>query len=132
MIAVTPKGKRAWCSAEDLALPVADRTYWLIQDLVERDRVRLQDSIQVRVDPLTGAESQGLGTRIYMTLKAGLVGIAEGSKFPDEDGEAILFKLDAAGTVHDEFLGRISWSHQQEIFVAIMTSATMEEEEKEQ
>ena len=132
MIAVTPKAERSWCSKGDLELPErSDRTYFRIRDLDERERVTLNDSVQVSVNPLSGAVSQGIGTRIYITLKFGLVGIEEGSFLKDSEGKNVEFETDDSGQVSDDFLVRIPWPSQQEMFMAITTSAVMEEEEKE-
>tara|TARA_E500000305_G_scaffold108357_1_gene110550 strand:- start:14991 stop:15434 length:444 start_codon:yes stop_codon:yes gene_type:complete len=131
MIAVTPKKERKWCTRGDLTLDDADRTMWIIRDLTERERVTLNDSVQISVNPLSGAVSQGLGTRVYITLKCGLVDIAEGYFLKDEEGKNVPFLKDKNGQVADEFLERLPWEVQQEMFVAITSSAVLEEEEKE-
>jgi len=131
MIAVTPKKERKWCTRGDLILDEPDRTMWIIRDLTERERVTLNDSVQISVNPLSGAVSQGIGTRVYISLKYGLIGIAEGYSLKDEEGKDVPFQKDKNGQVADEFLERVPWEVQQEIFVAITSSAVLEEEEKE-
>lgn len=132
MIAVTPKDDWEWASAGDMALPAEERTVWILGDLRERDRVRLNDAVMVRQDDVTGAVSGGIGTRIYLTLKAGLRGIKDGYPFPDENGEHVPFDVSPNGQVSDTFLERIEYSVQQEMFVAITARLSMDESEKEE
>lgn len=131
MIAITPKGVRPWCTEADQALPREQRTYFLIEDMDERTRVAVNDAVAITPDPVTGQFSHGIGSRVYLTLKGCLKGIAEGSKLLDEEGGEVRFETDASGQVSDDFLGRLRWSDQQEMYVAIVQSASLEEDEKE-
>jgi len=131
MIAVTPAGERRWCSQDDLNQPSDKRTYWVIRDLTERERVSLEDAVLIKHDDSMGMTSTGMGTRVYLTLKAGLVGIADGSVFPDAAGEPVLFEKDPDGRVSDDFLRRIPTLYKQEMFLAITSGAMLEDEEKE-
>ena len=132
MIAITPKEDWNWCCAEDAEGPPESRTVWVLGELREQDRVALEDAVMIKQDPVTGAISGGMGTRVYITIRAGLRGIKEGSSFRDEDGKDIQFARSHDGKVADAFLDRIPWRVQQEMYVAIVARLSMTVEEKEE
>lgn len=127
MIAITPKGKRNYILRDDLELSEDQQTEWRIQDLTERDRVRIHDSVKWSIDQVTGSVSSGNGTRVYLTCLAGLLGATEKRPLKDVDGNVV----EDPDEMCDEYLARIPWPAKEELTLAIQEGLTMTEAEVE-
>ncbi len=130
-IAIDPKGKRGVITPEDRKLPDDQQTEWLIRDLSERQRVSYMDSVRLVDDGVGGGALGGQGSRVYSSLKGGLVGYSDAKPFRDSKGDPVPFEKNSSGQVSDEFLQRILWSEKVAISTAITESMMLDGEDTE-
>jgi hypothetical protein len=130
-IAIDPKGQRGIITPADKQLPEDQQTEWLIRDLNERQRVSYMDAVKLVDDGSGAAALGGQGSRVYTSLKGGLVGYTDEKPFRDSSGNVVPFEKNAQGRVSDEFLQRILWTEKVAISDEIVGSMLLDEEDTE-
>jgi len=123
-----PRESYEYTLRAEIDLPEDERTTFLLTDLRERDRVRIMDSFKIEVsDSSDSGAVGGSGTRIYMAIKAGLVGW-RGARY--EDGTDVPFKTESGSKrVSDETLELLSWADKMELAEQILSSAYPSEDD---
>jgi hypothetical protein len=128
MIAITPKGERTYVCRDELLLPDAKQTRFVIRDLTERERVKVNDAVRWSVDQETGGVSAGTGSKVYMTLRYGLLGSTDENPLVDESGKKV---PDPKPDTIDAYLSMLRWDVKEELCLAIQEGLAMTRDEVE-
>lgn len=128
MIAITPKGERTYVCRDELLLPDEQQTRFIIRDLTERERIKVHDAVRWSIDQETGGVSAGSGSKVYMTLKYGLLGSTEENPLVDSKGKKV---PDPTSTTIDDYLSMLRWDVKEELCLAIQEGLSMTKEEVE-
>lgn len=125
MIIVRPRGRREYILEEERDASASSQTVFLLDDLKEKDRVRIMDALQIQ---LTDGEGKvgGVGQRVYIACKAGLKGW---ENLKDENGDTVAARLEN-GEISDESLALLPWDAKRELMDAILEDAFVSEEDK--
>jgi hypothetical protein len=128
MIINRPRGRRDYVLEEERDLPESQQTRFHLDDLREKERVRIMDALQIQIGDGGGEGTiGGVGQRVYIACKAGLKGWANLS---DEKGAAVDCPVDAKGIVTDEALAMLPWEAKRELMDAILEDTFVSEEDK--
>ncbi|MCH9837069.1 hypothetical protein K0U83_15495 [bacterium] len=125
MIISLPRGKREYIVRAEAALPKSEQTVFLLDDLTERDRVAIMDTLTVSLGDET--TMGGTGTRVYTCLKAGLKGWRN---LYDVEGNEVTFKLNGS-TITDDSLVLLPWEVKVELQEELLNGAFLSEADKE-
>ncbi len=126
MIITRPRGRREYVLEEERDLPETQQTKFLLDDLKEKDRVRIMDALQIQLSDGEGSIG-GVGQRVYIACKAGLKGWLNLS---DENGTEVECPTDNKGEVTDEGLSMLPWEAKRELMDAILEDTFTSEEDK--
>jgi len=126
MIITRPRGRREYVLEEERDFPENQQTKFLLDDLKEKDRVRIMDALQIQISDGEGSIG-GVGQRVYIACKAGLKGWVNLS---DEKGKEVECPLDSKGEITDEGLALLPWEAKREIMDAILEDTFLTEEDK--
>ena len=124
-IALDPKTERIFITTGDQKLKEAEQTWWKVRDLSERERIEFMDALGMRDDGTGGAVLAGSGSRTYIGVKNGLMGVESNHPLKDVHGKVIPFETDKDGRVSDEFLERVDWRDKREISDDITRNLTL-------
>tara|TARA_R110000782_G_scaffold259110_2_gene349327 strand:+ start:39012 stop:39410 length:399 start_codon:yes stop_codon:yes gene_type:complete len=131
MIFTRPRGKRDYILIRERELATDAQTIFELDDLRERDRVRIMDSFKVSLasEGDTAGSIGGGGTRIYLSLKSGLKGWRN-ALYPD--GTAVPFVTESGSKQpSDETLALLDAEAKNELAGEIMSQAFPDEDDKE-
>ncbi len=125
MIISLPQGKREYVCKADRDLEPSMQTVFLLDDLKEKDRVAIMDSLVITM----GGDAQmgGTGTRVYTCLKAGLRGWRN---LRDVDTSQIECRM-KGDQISDESLALLPWEVKIELQEELLNGAFMTEADKE-
>ena len=130
MFVSMPRGLRDYVLESDRELPEEHQTRFKIDDLTEKQRVKVMNSMEISPTETGEVSVTGTGTRVYEVVKECLKGwdnlLNAKSRHP------IACRFDGpGGRISDESLALLPWEVKQEIANEIMDAATPTEDDKE-
>lgn len=126
MIITRPRKGREYVLESERDLPTEEQTVFLLDDLKERDRVKVMDSFAVGQSE-DGTTIRGTGTRTYLVLKGGLRGWRN---LTDDTGLDVPCGLEG-NVITDASLEMLPWSVKDELVGEIMRSNVLDASDKE-
>tara|TARA_R110000764_G_scaffold237762_1_gene334181 strand:- start:3786 stop:4175 length:390 start_codon:yes stop_codon:yes gene_type:complete len=128
MIFTRPRGSREYVLERERDMPTDAQTIFLLDDLRERDRVKVMDSFRINLEG-EGSSVGGSGMRTYTAIKCGLRGWRN-AKYAD--GTEVPFVSESGSKQpSDETLALLSWEDKSELAGEIIEAAFADEDDKE-
>ena len=126
MIITRPRGRREYVLEDERDLTPSQQTKFLLDDLREKDRVRIMDALQIQIND-GDTSLGGVGQRVYIACKAGLKGW---ENLSDEKGNDVECEVSSSGEISDEALALLPWEAKREIMDAILEDSFIGEEDR--
>lgn len=128
MIFTRPRERREYVLERERDLPPDAQTIFILDDILERDRVRVMDTWRVEIGKDAPVMS-GSGTRVYQAVRAGLRGWRN-AKY--EDGSEVPFETEPGSAYPtDATLALLPWEDKLELSQEILADMIPTEVDKE-